>query len=57
MNGTMSPANCINNSTPIGPVLLGLPGGFPSYGASYDRIWISDNGWISFQEPGSKLSR
>jgi len=28
-----------------------LPWAFPFYGASYDDLWISDNGWVSFVDP------
>lgn len=42
-------ANPADNSAPVGPVAMGFT--FPFYGATYTNVWVSDNGWISFQNP------
>lgn len=38
-------------SPPSGPHLLGFAGGFAFYGGSYSSAWISENGWLSFENP------
>ena len=43
---TLNPAD---NSA---PTMATLPWPFPFYGGSYTDFWISDNGWISFADPG-----
>lgn len=51
-NDTFMDIQIPDNSAPVGPIPLGFAGaGFPFYGTSYNQIWISDNGWISFTDP------
>lgn len=42
-----------DDTAPIGPVALGLPGGFPYYGLPEAACWISENGWIAFADPST----
>ena len=46
--GTGTKLNLRNNET----TLVELPFGFTFYGTSYDRMTISDNGWVSFETSG-----
>jgi hypothetical protein len=46
------PVTTLNPADNSAPIPITLPWNFPFYGGSSNTVWVSDNGWMSFTDPG-----
>jgi len=47
------PSTTVNIPDNGPPISITLPWAFPFYGGSSNTVWVSDNGWLSFNNPGA----